>query len=123
MNLRILKRFAAVTVLAALATVTAFAKDHATITLGSNASINGTALEHGNYKVAWGSNSQQAEVTFSQGKKTVATAQGKWVTRDRTYDSNEVLYSTDGDGAKKIVEIRIAGTNQALVFGDSESTS
>lgn len=123
MNLRILKRIAPVIVLAALATASAFAKDHATITLGQQASINGTALPQGSYKVAWVSHSPQATVTFSRGKQTVATAEGKWVDRDRKYDSTEVLYSNNGDGSKKVIEIRFAGMNQALVFGDSDSSS
>jgi len=123
MNVRILKRLTPVILLAALMAGTAFAKDHATITLGQTASINGTTLPQGNYKVAWVSHSPQATVTFSQGKEKVATAEGKWVDRSTKYDSDQVLYSNDGAGPKKVIEIRFAGMSQALVFGDSDSAS
>ena len=123
MNLRLLKRPAAVIVLAALAAATAFAKDHATITLGTAVSINGTTLQQGKYKVTWTSLSPEATVTFSRGHKTLATAEGKWVDRNRQYNTDQVLYSNDGDGTRKIIELRFAGMSQALVFGGSGSTS
>ena len=123
MKLRILKRLFPVVLLAVLAAVPVFAKDHANITLGHSASINGTALPQGNYKVSWVSHSPQATVTFIQGGKTLATAEGKWVDRNTKFDSDQVLYSSDGDGAKKVVEIRFAGMSQALVFGDADSAS
>ena len=83
------------------------------------ASLNGTSLPAGQYKVTWQQHSPEATVSLTQGKNTLATTQAKWVDRDVRYPTNAVLYNTSGDGSRRILEIRFAGVKGALVFGDT----
>ena len=121
MSLRFTKNLIPLIVVLALATVSAFAKDQHSITLRHGASINGTTVAPGSYKVTWSAQSGDPTVNFVKGKENVATAQAKWVDRSTKYDNDQVVYSNDGGGAPKIVEIRFAGKSQVLVFEDSAS--
>ena len=122
MSLRILKRFIPVVLVTALAAASAFAKDQHNITLRHGASINGTTVSAGTYKVTWSAESGDPTVNFVQGKENVATAQAKWEDRGTKYPSDQVVYSNSANGeAPKIMEIRFAGKSQVLVFGDSTS--
>jgi hypothetical protein len=95
-----------------------YAKDAQTMTLKSPAMLGNTKFDPGSYKVTW-SGASDPTVTFKQGKKVVATAPGKLVTRDAKYNSGGVVYTTNPDGSHAIQEIRFAGSDQVLVFGDS----
>ena len=75
-------------------------------------------VEPGNYKVTWATAASDSAVSLMQGKKVVATAQGKWVKRDAKYDSTSVVYSQNTDGSRSISEIRFAGSDEVLVFGE-----
>ena len=121
MSLRFFKRFIPMVMVLALATVSAVAKDQHNVTLRHNASLNGTAVAAGSYKVTWSAESGDPTVNFVKGKESVASAQAKWVDRSTKYDSDQVVYSNDGGSAPKIVEIRFAGKSQVLVFEDSAS--
>jgi hypothetical protein len=121
MSLRFKKLFVPLIMLLALAAVSAFAKDQRNITLKHQASLNGTTVAAGSYKVTWSAESGDPTVNFVKGKDNIATAQAKWVDRNTKYDSDQVVYSNDGGGAPKIVELRFAGKSQVLVFEDSAS--
>jgi len=104
-----------------------YAKDSQTMTLRSPAMLGSTKFDPGSYKVTWQAGASDSEVTFKQGKKVVATAQGKWVKRDAKYSNGGVVYSSNPDGSRSILEIRVAGSDEVLVFGDggegTESTA
>jgi hypothetical protein len=121
MSLRFKKLFVPLIMVLALAAASAFAKDQRTVTLKHEASLNGTTVAAGSYKVTWSAESGDPTVNFVKGKENVATAQAKWVDRDTKYDTDQVVYSNDGGGAPKIVELRFAGKSQVLVFDDSMS--
>jgi len=89
-----------------------------TLTLSHPASLGSAKFEPGNYKVTWQPGASDSAVTFKQGNNVVATAQGKWVKRDAKYDSNSVVYTQNSDGSDSITEIRFAGSDQVLVFGE-----
>jgi hypothetical protein len=95
-----------------------YAKDSQTMTLKSPAVLGSTKFDPGSYKVMWSGTSDSA-VTFKQGKKVVATAQGKLVKRDAKYSTGGVVYTTNPDGSHSIQEIRFAGSDEVLVFGES----
>jgi hypothetical protein len=78
-------------------------------------------MASGVYDVSWVSHSPEATVTFTKGKKVIATAQGKWIDRSVTYTRNSVMYTTNPDGSHAINEIRFAGMKQVLVFGEASS--
>jgi len=125
MNLRHVKRLVPVIVVAGLIATSAFAKNGAKsekkVTLSQTAALNGVAIPAGSYNVTWSAESGDPTVTFVKGKEAVATAQARWVDRDTKYEQNQVLYSNNSDGSRTIIEIRFAGMNRALVFGDSAS--
>jgi len=106
-----------VLVLALALTATALAAGGAaTVKLFGAAQVNGKSLAAGEYKVKWDSNSPQADVTFLQGKKTVATAHAKLVDRDQASRENAVVTRANSDGSETIVEIRFEGKKSVLVF-------
>jgi len=107
----------AVLVLALALTTTAFAASGAaTVKLFGAAQVNGKSLAAGEYKVKWETNSPDADVTFLQDKKTVATAHAKVVDRPQAAPDNAVVTRANGDGSATIVEIRFAGKKSVLVF-------
>src|ERR1051326_5635384 len=105
MSLRFAKRLIPLIVVLALAAASAFAKDQHNLTLRHGASINGTTVAAGSYKITWSAESGDPTVTFVKGRESVASAQAKWVDRDTKYNSDQVVYSNDGGTAPKIVEI------------------
>ena len=101
----------------------AFAKDSAKLQLDYAASVHGTQLAAGEYQVSWETHSPQATVSFKQKKGGVTTAEGMLTERPTKYESNSVVYSNNPDGSRSIIEIRFAGSNKVLTFGDSSPTS
>jgi hypothetical protein len=106
-----------------IATLSAVAQNTGTVKLTLSASLHGTQLAAGEYKVAWETHSPEAVVTLTQKKKVIATVPGKWVDRDTRYPANSVLLSINPDGSRTILEIRLAGRKGALVFRDESGKS
>jgi len=94
----------------------AFAKNSYQVKLQQSLAVNGTPIAAGEYTVSWEAQGAGASVTFAQGKKVVATAPAKLVDVGQKFARNRVDYEEDGKGAAKLTEIRLAGTNQSLVF-------
>lgn len=105
-----------VLVLALTATAFAAAGGTANIKLFGAAQLNGKSLAAGEYKVKWESHSPEADVTFLQGKKAVATAHAKLVDRDQASPENAVVTRANSDGSETIIEIRFEGKKSVLVF-------
>ncbi len=103
--------------------VSALAKDSRTLNVPYAASLNGTPIAPGSYKLSWEAHSPDVTVTFATGKgnNVIATAQGKIVDRGVRYQNNSVVYETKSDGSRAILEIRLAGMTQALVFAEPAS--
>ncbi|MGA3326261.1 MAG: hypothetical protein ABSF45_17455 [Terriglobia bacterium] len=91
-------------------------KDYRSVVLHSDATVAGTHLGSGTYSVQWQTQSPEATVSFSQGSKVVATAEGKLVDSGRKYDSNEVMYDEAAGGGRVIREIRFKGSSEVLEF-------
>jgi len=119
MNVRLQKLVAPAILLIVLLAGSAFAKNGKHITLNKAVDVNGATLSAGSYNLTWSAPGGDPTVSFMKGKETVASAQAKWVDRGVKYQSDAVIYSNDGDGAPRIIEIRFAGMQQALVFGDA----
>src|SRR2546427_13206828 len=77
---------------------------------------NGTEIPAGVYEVTYKSHSPTATVTFTQSKRVVATVDGKWVDRDAEYKNNAIVYRTNPEGTRTLLEIRFAGRKQALLL-------
>ena len=106
-----------------MATMPALAANARTLKLAYSASLNGKQLAAGEYQVTWETHSPEATVTFAQKKEVVTTVEGKWVDRDTKYESNAVVYSTNPDGSRTILEVRFSGLKGALVFGEESPKS
>ena len=91
-------------------------KDYRNVVLHSNATVAGAHLASGTYRVQWQAHSPEATVSFLQGSKVVATAEGKVVDSGRTYPSSEVVYDETADGAHVIREIRFKGSSEVIEF-------
>jgi hypothetical protein len=116
-NLKSVRILLALAAALALTVVAAMAKSHsATINIPYSGTLSGTAIEAGKYDLAWEEHSPEVTVTLSKGKEVAATARGRIEERARKYNRNQVLYSTDASGNQAISEIRLAGTNRAIVF-------
>ena len=91
-------------------------KDLRSVVLRSDVTVAGTHLASGTYGITWQTHSPQATVSFSQGSKVVATAEGVVVDSGKKYDSDEVMYDETTDGARVIREIRFKGLSQVIEF-------
>ncbi len=91
-------------------------KDFKNVVLRSDATVAGTHLASGTYSVKWQTHSPEATVTFAQGTKVVATAEGVVVDSGRKYDSDQVMFDETADGARLIREIRFKGSSEVIQF-------
>jgi hypothetical protein len=119
MNVRLQKLVAPAILLIVLVAGSAFARNGKHITLNKAVDVNGATIAAGSYNVTWSAPGGDPTVSFMKGKETVASAQAKWVDRGVKYQNDAVIYSNDGNGAPHIIEIRFAGMQRALVFGDA----
>lgn len=97
----------------------ALAKNTRTVSFGHDAKLNGTMIPAGSYEVSWQTHSPEATVTIANAKRVVVSTNGRWEARSIKYESNAVVYDTNDDGSRSIIEIRFAGLKGALVFGSS----
>ena len=115
-----LKRTVSVTLLAMACLMAAGAagkaKDLRNVVLRSDATVAGTHLASGNYNVQWQVHSPDATVSFRQGSKVVATAEGKLVDRGMKCASDEVVFDETADGARVIRELRFKGSSEVVEF-------
>jgi hypothetical protein len=91
-------------------------KDSRNVVLHSDATVAGSHLASGRYNVQWQTHSPEAIVSFLQGSKVVATAEGKVVDHGRKYLLDEVVYDETADGARVIRELRFKGSSEVIEF-------
>lgn len=88
------------------------------MTLSKPASVNGTELPAGEYKVKWEGEGAAVKVSFIRDGKVIATSDAKLVEQARTPERNSVLRELNG-GTDRLKEVRFAGKKVALVITDS----
>jgi hypothetical protein len=108
----------AVLAIVLVASLSGAAANSRTLSLQTAIKLNGTELTPGYYLVQWVSHSPEATVTFTRNGKLVATAGAKWVDRESKAPADSVVYSNNPDGSHTLVELRIGGMKQVLVFGE-----
>jgi hypothetical protein len=91
-------------------------KSQESLSLSKPSKVGDSQLQPGNYKVVWDGNGPDVQVSFLQGKKTVATVPAKLVEHASTYNSVE---TSDADNTSKILSI--AWKKQSLVFANPAS--
>ncbi len=82
------------------------------------ANIKGTNLAAGQYNLSWQGANPGLTVTVAKGKNVVATVQGKMEARNDKYPRNMVVFRAQPDGSQAVSEVRVGGTNQAIVFSE-----
>ncbi len=86
------------------------------IALPARLTLHGTQAPAGDCVIRWESYIDNVKVRFEQDDHIVATAEGKWVSRDPKYEHNATVYMKKADGSRTLVELRFEGMTRALVF-------
>ena len=101
---------------ALLLAASVFANDNnkGTLRLDETVTVDGTAVNPGNYKVEWTGNGPDVQVTVLKGSRTVATFPAK-VTEQAAAPKTDAYGSTDQpNGGKALTAIYFGGKHYAL---------
>jgi len=93
-------------------------KNSIEVLLPYDATLAGSHLANGRYRLQWETHSPGATVTFQQGSKVVATVEAKVVDRGAKFSTSAVIYDEKPDGSRTILEIRLKGSSEAIVFSN-----
>jgi len=105
--------------LALLLASSAFAGTKATVSLLSPASVNGTKLKPGEYKLEWDGSGPNVEVSIMQGKTLLAKVPAKLVDVASPAENNAAVVRHNDDGTSTLSEARFAGKKFVLQLADS----
>lgn len=94
--------------------ISAVAGSAKNVTLRSDASLNGTKLAAGEYKVIVDGDGPDVKVSFTQKGKVIATANGKMIDNGNAPEFSAVVVNKSQNGS--IQELRIAGMKSKVVF-------
>jgi len=97
----------------------AFAASKAYLSLNSAASVNGTKLKPGDYKLEWDGTGPNVEVSILQGKKVVAKVQAKVVDLGKAANNDAAVLKTGSAGDATLAEVRFQGKKFALELGEA----
>jgi hypothetical protein len=81
--------------------------------------LNGIPVPSGDYSISWESYASDAVVKFEDKRSVVITTEGKLIRGPSWHYYNALVYIINADGSRTLLEVRLAGTNQTLVFGKS----
>ena len=107
--------------LALLLASSAFAAEKASLTLSHPATVNGTTLKAGDYKLQWDGNGPNVEVSIVQGKKVVAKVPAKIVDLGSTTQNNAAVTRVKSDGTSTLAGARFEGKKYGLELGGESS--
>lgn len=100
----------------------AFAGTKASLTLEHSATINGTTLKAGDYKLEWEGTGPNVEVSIVKGKNVVAKVPARLVDMNSAPQNNAILFSKNSDGSETITGARFQGKKYALEIGESSDS-
>jgi hypothetical protein len=81
-------------------------KNSANVALDQSVTIAGTQLAPGQYKLIWEGNASNVNVSFVEGKKTVATAPAKLVRNPTSEEAIETAAQTDNTRVLQAVDLK-----------------
>jgi len=84
--------------------------------LRTDAVMNGMEIPAGMYELTWEVHDATVRVTLWKDGKFFATAQGAWVKSGSKYSEDAALLLVNSDGSRSLIEIRLAGTERAIVL-------
>ncbi len=105
--------------LAVLLASSAFAGTKASLSLTSPATVGGTTLKPGNYKLEWDGSGPSVEVNVMQGKTVLAKVPGKLVDLSQAAQNNAAIVRNNSNGTKDLTGARFEGKKFALELGES----
>jgi hypothetical protein len=97
----------------------AFAATKANLELSSSATISGTTLNAGDYKLEWDGTGPNVEVSVLKGKNVLAKVQGKLVDLDKPAAGDSVVFTTGANGSNTVAAVRFNGKKYALDLSGS----
>ena len=101
----------------------AFAATKGSLSLLNPASINGTKLKAGDYKLEWEGTGPSVEVSIMQGKKVVAKVPATLVDLSSPSPNNAAVVQKHDDGTSTLSGARFEGKKYALQLGGDASDS
>jgi len=105
--------------LALLLASSAFAATKGEMTLLSPATVNGTNLKAGDYKLQWDGTGTDVQVTILQGKNVIAKVPAKVVDLSAPSPNNAAVLNTADNGKRTLAGARFSGKKYALQIGQS----
>jgi hypothetical protein len=105
--------------LAVLTASSAFAANKGSLTLVSPATINGTQLKAGDYKLQWEGTGPAVEVSIMKGNTVVAKVPGKVVDLSAPAQNNAAIVQKSDSGPNTLAGARFEGKKFALELGES----
>jgi hypothetical protein len=105
--------------IAVLLASSAFAATKANMTLINGATINGTQLKAGEYKLEWEGNGPAVEVSIMQGKTVLAKVPAKVVELPSPSANNAAILHKSDNGTATLAGARFEGKRFALEIGES----
>jgi len=97
----------------------AFAASKATLTLTNPATVSGTQLKPGDYRLEWDGSGPNVEVSIMQGKKVLAKVPAKVVDLSAPAQNSAAILKKGDDGTATLSGARFAGKKYALEVGES----
>lgn len=85
--------------------------------------LNGVEVPEGAYEFTVDSAKSNVQVTLRKQGKVVATAPGKLVKTGVTYKTNLVLLNVNPDGSRSVHEIRLAGSEKAIMLDSADTVA
>lgn len=108
--------------LALLLASSAFAASKASLSLQSPATINGTKLKAGDYKLEWEGSGPNVEVSIMQGKTVIAKVPAKVVDLSAPAQNTAAVLHNGEDGSRTLAGARFQGKKFALEMGDASDS-
>jgi hypothetical protein len=97
----------------------AFAATKPTLQLSHPATVNGTTLQPGEYKVQWEGNGPNVEISILQGKNVVAKAPAHVVELETPSADDAAVLRKNDKGPNALASIRFQGKKLSLVLGEA----
>ena len=99
----------------------AFAGEKASVRLYEDVKLNGKTLAPGKYEVEWDGSSPQVQLSFRQGKETVATVPARLTPIKGEQPFTGYSTKTEQDGSKALTSVVFAGKKYKLDLGQEEA--
>jgi hypothetical protein len=103
------RRIALVLTAVLTTTVSAFATPRGSFVVHSPVVVGGTRLTEGEYTLRWDGNGPEVELQIQRDNKVKATVPAKLLPVSDASHEDAIVVSTDADGTRKLIEIRLSG--------------